>query len=323
VCGIFTKDNDMDLFTRDDGRALPVLPGFRKQLLSAPRISVRPKAEWGVDDYRAAADRKVQHAKQFTETVMRFGGTLQNASVLELGCGGGIDSVLTAMEPVRSVVGIDLELTLFDPGEAGTRIRRLMREVLAQLGVHEDIDAVLKKRPVRFATMDATQMSFPDHSFDLLRSRAVMEHVIPVDKALAEMARVVRPGGLIYHSIDPFYWLKGCHKTGVVDMPWAHARLTPAEYHRFVAETEGEREAAKRSEYLLTLNQFTVRQWRRILESGPFEILQWRVESWPLAETLLEQHPDVRQTLLEGIEPTEITCGAIRVWMRNKGVSKH
>lgn len=312
-----------ELFTRDDGRALPVLPGFRKNLLSAPRISVRPKAEWSDDDYRAAADRKVRHAKQFVQTVSQFGGTLHDARVLELGCGGGVDSILTAMEPVRSVTGIDLELTLFEPSDTGMRIRRLMREVLRELGVPDDIEAVLRQRPVRFATMDATRMSFPDHTFDLLRSRAVMEHVIPVDMALAEMARVVRPGGLIYHNIDPFYWLKGCHKTGVVDMPWAHARLTPAEYRRFVAEREGDSEAAKRSQYLLTLNQFTVRQWRKILESGPFEILQWKVESWPLAETLLRQHPDVRETLLNGIEPGEITCGAIKVWMRNKGVTNH
>ena len=44
---------------------------------------------------------------------------------------------------------------------------------------------------------------------------------------------------MIYHSIDPFYWLKGCHKEGMVDIPWAHARLTPAEYRRFVCEREG------------------------------------------------------------------------------------
>ena len=88
------------------------------------------------------------------------------------------------------------------------------------------------------------------------------------------MARVVRPGGLIYHSIDPFHWLKGCHEWGVVDIPWAHARLTPAEYRCFVAENEGEAEAAKRSRHLQTLNRLTPRQWRTILEAGPFEILQ-------------------------------------------------
>jgi ubiquinone/menaquinone biosynthesis C-methylase UbiE len=167
--------------------------------------------------------------------------------------------------------------------------------------------------------MDVTQMSFPTHSFDLLWSRAVMEEIIPVEKALAEMARVVRPGGFLYHSIDPFYWLKGSYKGGIVDIPWAHARLTAKEYHRFVAESEGESEAAKRSRRLQTLNQLTPRGWRTTLEAGPFKILQWTEETWPLAETLLQENPDVRDTLLEGIEPEDLTCGQVKVWMRNYG----
>jgi ubiquinone/menaquinone biosynthesis C-methylase UbiE len=185
--------------------------------------------------------------------------------------------------------------------------------------VETEIETVLRQRPVRFATMDVKRMSFPDHSFDLLWSRAAMEHIVPPEEALAEMARVVRPGGLIYHCIDPFYWLKGCHKGGVVDIPWAHARVTPAEYRRFVAQSEGEAEAAKRFRHLQTLNQLTPRQWRKTLEAGPFEIVQWTEESWPLAETLLEQHGDVRDTLMDEIEPGDLTCRTIKVWMRNKG----
>jgi SAM-dependent methyltransferase len=196
-----------------------------------------------------------------------------------------------------------MELPLFDPGEKGERTRRLTREVLAALGQPDDIDAAFRQRPVRLMTMDATRMSFADDSFDLLWSRAAMEHIVPPETALAEMARVARPGGLIYHSIDPFYWLKGCHKRGMVDIPWAHARLTPAEYRRFVSEREGASRAAKRSRHLQTLNQFTPRRWRRTLERGPFEILQWHEEPRPLAEALLEDYPEVPETVLDGIEP--------------------
>lgn len=307
------------LFTRDDHRALRIIKGFRKQVLAAPRVSVQPKPEWSEEDYDAAAEKKVKHSERFVEECSRLGGTLEGGRVLEVGCGAGIDCLLIAMRPVHSVVGIDMELPLFDRGAKAERARRLTRKVLATLGAPDDIAAVLRQRPIRFATMDATRMSLPDHSFDLLWSRAAMEHVIPPEAALAEMARVVRPGGLIYHSIDPFYWLKGCHKGGVVDIPWAHARLRPAEYRRFVAESEGEAEAAKRARHLQTLNQLTPRQWRRTLEAGPFEILRWQEESWPLAEALLKEHPEVRETLLDQVEPGDLTCRQIKVWMRNKG----
>ena len=308
----------MRVFTRDNGQTLQVVEGFRKQVLAAPHVSVQPKPEWTDRDYRSAAEKKVRHSAQFVEELSSLGDTLEDARVLEVGCGAGIDCLLFAMHPVSAVVGIDMGLPLFDPGEKGERTRRLAKEVLKALGTALDVEAVLRRRPVRFATMDATRMSFPDDHFDLLWSRAALEHIVPPGPALAEMARVVRPGGLIHHSIDPFYWLKGCHKSGVVDIPWAHARLTPQEYHAFLAQSESEHMAAKRSGHLQTLNRLTPRQWRSILEAGPFEILRWKEESWPLAEALLEEHPDVMDTLLDGVEPGDLTCGQVKVWMRNR-----
>ena len=304
----------MELFTRDDGQALRVVEGFRERVLAAAQHS--PRADWNDERYAAKARKKVRHTRRFVEEAARVGGTVEGARVLEVGCGAGIESILTATWPVDSVVGIDVSLPLLDPGDKGDRMRRLAGEALAAMGAPADLDAVLRQRPIRFETMDATRMAFPDNSFDVLRSWATMEHIVPPEPALAEMARVVRPGGLIYHGIDPFFWLKGCHKRGVVDIPWAHARLTPAEYHRFVAEHEGEDTAARRSQFLKTLNQFTSRQWRTTLESGPFEILAWIEERSSFAETLLGEYPDVPDTLLDGVKRADLMSGPIRVWMR-------
>src|SRR5262249_41000503 len=159
----------------------------------------------------------------------RWGGDITGAQVLELGCGAGIDSLLFALQPVRRVVGIDLHLPLFESGDGerqrGERARRLTRQVLRELNLEEPIEELLERLPVQFEVMDATRMPYPDGSFDFLFSRAAMEHILPIDKALAEMARVVRFGGLIHHSIDPYFWVRGCHRSGLVDIPWAHARL--------------------------------------------------------------------------------------------------
>lgn len=306
------------LFTRDDGRTLRVVEGFRKRVLGAPRVSVQPKPEWTDDDYRAAASKKVHESERFVEQFSQLGGALDGTRVLELGCGAGIDCLLMARYPVRSVVGIDMSLPKFDRGETGERARRLTREVLALLGMPDDIEAAIQQLPLHFKKMDATEMSFPDDTFDLLWSRAAMEHIIPLELAVSEMARVVRPGGWLYHSIDPYYWLQGCHKGGLVDIPWAHSRLTPAEYYRFVAESEGQAEARKRSRHLQTLIQFTPDQWRRTFEAGPFEICQWKEERHALAVALLAEHPDACETRLDGVQPADLTCGQVMVWMRNR-----
>jgi ubiquinone/menaquinone biosynthesis C-methylase UbiE len=306
------------VFVRDDGVPLRVVEGFRQRVRSAPKESVQPKAQWSAQHYETAAGKKVRQLRSLLGELDRWGGSLDGASVLEVGCGAGIDSLLFALHPVDRVVGIDLEFPLHARDDYGERTRRLTRRVLEKAGVEDGIEATLRRRPVQFVPMDATRMAFPDATFDLLVSRAALEHIIPIERALAEMARVVRPGGLLRHAIDPFFWLKGCHKRAVVDIPWAHARLQPGEFRRFVAETEGEAKAERRSRHLETLNQLTLRRWRALFEASPFEILDWREVPSALAQTILEEHPDVPETLLEGVTTRDLVHGSIKVWLRNR-----
>jgi SAM-dependent methyltransferase len=47
----------------------------------------------------------------------------------------------------------------------------------------------------RFAAMDAGALAFPDAAFDLVTFVDAAEHVLDIEAALAECARVLRPGG--------------------------------------------------------------------------------------------------------------------------------
>src|SRR5207247_3037123 len=106
------------------------------------------------------------------------------------------------------------------------------------------------------------------------------------------MARVVRPGGVIHHAVDPFYWLRGCHKRGVVDIPWAHARLSLEDFDRFVTEREGAAVAAQRRGRLQTLNRLTLAEWRAAIAAGPVGTLGWTEEPWAVAAQLVSEKTD-------------------------------
>jgi SAM-dependent methyltransferase len=306
----------MEVFVREDGARLRVVERFRERVLSAPRISVQPKPDWNRSDYEAAADKKLRRSRRLLEDLGRWGGSLEGARVLEVGCGAGIDCLLFALHPVEHVVGIDLEFPLQEQSDRGGRARRLTGLVLEKAGVTGGIDRMLRRAPVGFTAMDATHMDFPDASFDFVYSRAALEHVTPIDQALSELARVVRPGGLVRHTIDPFFWLRGCHKGGLVDIPWAHARLDAAEFRRFVALREGEAKADERSRHLAGLNQLGLRRWRKLFEAGPFEILEWKEERSELAETALAEHPEVSETLLDDVTPRDLVHSSIKMWLR-------
>jgi len=96
------------------------------------------------------------------------------ADVLEVGCGTGLLLERFARF-ARSARGVDLS-----PG------------MLARA----------RARGLDVAEASATELPFPDASFDVACSFKVLPHVRDITKALAEMTRVVRPGG---HVIAEFY----------------------------------------------------------------------------------------------------------------------
>jgi ubiquinone/menaquinone biosynthesis C-methylase UbiE len=100
------------------------------------------------------------------EYVQRFG---RDRDVLEVGCGTGL--LLRRMaEFARSARGVDLSPGMLERARA---------------------------RGLDVVEGSATALPFPDATFDVACSFKVLAHVREIEKALAEMTRVVRPGGFV------------------------------------------------------------------------------------------------------------------------------
>jgi len=285
-------------FTRDDGAQLRVVEGFADEVISR-RPGRTPRASW--------ARATTRWLREDREAVTAAGGCIGRAwgghhwrTGARSGLGSGLDSLVLATRPVELVAGVDLALPLFEPGPLGQRFRRLTRMVLA-----------LANLPISLVGMDARELPFETDSFDLVFSGACLAHVRDVEVALAEMARVLRPGGRMYHRIDPFFWVRGCHGPGLVDIPWAHAGLTPPEYLRFLVETQGSNEAVRRFQFVESLNQFTVRRWWDIFASAPVELIDWEEERLIWVVELLARHLEAIETTIECVEPSDLACSMI------------
>ena len=66
------------------------------------------------------------------------------------------------------------------------------------------------------------RLPFDDDSFDLVISDQVFEHVVPIEESLAEIDRVLRPGGVTYHHFPS----SSVWREGHIGIPFAH-RLPP------------------------------------------------------------------------------------------------
>ena len=72
---------------------------------------------------------------------------------------------------------------------------------------------LVRRRPLqRLRLRDLTALDFPAASLDAHVSQDVLEHVPDYRKALAEAARVLRPGGILVFTV-PFYWDRHANQT--------------------------------------------------------------------------------------------------------------
>ena len=110
------------------------------------------------------SDRKIE---VLSSLLSRQIGDQPIGDVLVVGCGNGTEAAFLADHFSAEVIGIDLGGD-WDPTAAERADLRVM---------------------------DATDLQLPDDSFDLIYSFHALEHIDDPDKALAEMRRVLRPGG--------------------------------------------------------------------------------------------------------------------------------
>ncbi len=104
-----------------------------------------------------------------------------------------------------------------------------------QANLNADIDAVdvddfipreLRERsPVRFALSSVCELPFPDNHFDSVFYHHVIEHVDRPQDSLGELARVLRPGGLIFVGTPNRHRLAssiGAHEQSTWNATWGN-----------------------------------------------------------------------------------------------------
>jgi ubiquinone/menaquinone biosynthesis C-methylase UbiE len=115
--------------------------------------------------------------------VVPYGSRL---TYLDVGCGNGMTAIHLATACRFDVTGIDV-----DPEQ----IR------LAQRAAENRAD-------VRFRVADATRLPFDDATFDIVATNKTTHHIPAWKSAIAEMVRVLRPGGhFIYSDLVLPPWL--------------------------------------------------------------------------------------------------------------------
>ena len=139
------------------------------------------------EDYLKAAAELLRSFKQRTYERMQIHS---GDWVLDVGCGAGADTVpLTALVGEHGrVIGVDFDRIMLVRARHGAEAA----------GVEDR---------VRHICSDATQLPLFSNSFDACRSERLFQHLSHPEIALAEMLRVIKPGGrLVVLDTDHGTW---------------------------------------------------------------------------------------------------------------------
>ncbi|PID37932.1 MAG: hypothetical protein CSA24_01940 [Deltaproteobacteria bacterium] len=137
---------------------------------------MKPTAERYYDEFSRDYEvhRHYGYHRMLDDLEVELALRYSDGPVLEAGCGTGL--LLSRIAAER-------------PGSRGFDLSRGML-------------AHARDRDLSVAQADATALPFPNESFDAVVSFKVLAHIPPIERCLAELARVTRPGG---HLVLEFY----------------------------------------------------------------------------------------------------------------------
>lgn len=154
-----------------------------KILTGTHAVSRTPRLRRNEREYRPFPNETGRNTRQVTIEVplmVRALGLPTGRRVLEVGCGRGVAIPVLArlLRPSR-LAGLDLDPALLDEARA-----------------HADAEGIA----VELVPGDVRCMPFPDGAFDLVVDFGTCYHIARAGEALAEIARVLAPGGLFVHE---------------------------------------------------------------------------------------------------------------------------
>jgi len=98
------------------------------------------------------------------------------------------------------------DLRIHESSPAGASSRRMAEDCAAYDASHYWPDVPPGSMRDGMRCEDVTRLTFADESLDVFITQDVFEHVLDAERGFAEVARVLRPGGLHVFTVPWFWW---------------------------------------------------------------------------------------------------------------------
>lgn len=215
---------------------------------------------------RSDPSKRVEDIRRILSAARKHNVAIEGRDVLDFGCNDGSVTVGYVEAGAKSVTGVDIDAGAIERAQG---VRGLER--------------------VRFLVC-SSQLPVPTSSIDSVLSFDVFEHVINVEAALAEIHRVLRPGGKALIGVcGGWHHPYAPHLRAVMPVPWAHVLFAEKtllaacrkvywsswyKTQSYDFDSQGRRKNHYASDSLDPnyLNRFLIRDFERVLQTTDFDV---------------------------------------------------
>jgi ubiquinone/menaquinone biosynthesis C-methylase UbiE len=193
------------------------------------------------------------------------------ATVLDLGGAGGLHAGILASRARRLHAADMQDQNVRWQGE----FVKLLTEKFLRHGV------TLPVARLEFNVADAQRLMYRDGWFDLVVSFDAFEHIADPAQALAEVARVLKYGGVFYVTFDPIWTADtGSHFSHRVPEPWAHLRISNDDFVARMTSSGASEDEIR--DFRNAMNRWRASQFQELFETKAIALglgLRW-MTSW-------------------------------------------
>lgn len=260
------------------------------------------------------ADDIAQHREDIERMLSMF--SVAGCSATSLGCildvggGGGMHSALLGDRAER-VICMDF---IDQNARYGGQFIKLLREKMERNGCRIAVDRF------EFHAGDAQNLMYRDNLFDTIVSFNALEHIPDPGRALKEMVRVLRPGGLLFVTFDPIWTCdSGSHFYSRVPVPWQHLVSEDDDFAAQIVSAGGTQDEV--NEYRSAMNRRRLAEYRDAF-AGMAEAVEVLAENeWSgTSNTANIGHENYALCLNHGFSPEELLLRGMAKVLRKRAL---